>query len=187
MNHHHVWEQRKLREVLILLKDGTHGTHQDAEDGPLLLSAKNIKNGKISWDKTDRNISMIDYNAIHSAFALHRGDILLTIVGSIGETAVLQDVSGVTFQRSVAYLRPSQGLESKFLHFEIQTPVFKKELEERKSTSAQPGIYLGDLSIIPVIYPRDIKEQQQIGDYFHNIDSLITLHQRESFVEQLQL
>ena len=36
------WEQRKLSEVLSLLKDGTHGTHQDVDDGPLLLSAKNM-------------------------------------------------------------------------------------------------------------------------------------------------
>ena len=39
------WVEKKLSESLILLKDGTHGTHQDAENGPLLLSAKNIKNG----------------------------------------------------------------------------------------------------------------------------------------------
>ena len=51
------WEQRKLGEVLSLLKDGTHGTHQDAEEGPYLLSAKNIKNGQIIIDdSSDRKI-----------------------------------------------------------------------------------------------------------------------------------
>ena len=35
------WEQRKLGDVLEFLKDGTHGTHPDADQGPLLLSAKN--------------------------------------------------------------------------------------------------------------------------------------------------
>ena len=64
------WEQRKLGEVLTLLKDGTHGTHLDVENGPLLLSAKNIKNGSVSWDDTDRRISQKDYEAIHSSFKL---------------------------------------------------------------------------------------------------------------------
>ena len=30
----YTWEQRRLGEVLSLIKDGTHGTHQDVEDGP---------------------------------------------------------------------------------------------------------------------------------------------------------
>lgn len=37
------WEQRKLGELLSFLKDGTHGTHADADDGPLLLSAKTLR------------------------------------------------------------------------------------------------------------------------------------------------
>ena len=53
------WEQRTLGEVLSLLKDGTHGTHKNSNDGVFLLSAKNIKNGEIIIDETsDRKISI---------------------------------------------------------------------------------------------------------------------------------
>lgn len=173
------WEQRKLGDVLEVIKDGTHGTHQDAEDGPFLLSAKNIKNGVIIWDETDRKISEDEYEKIHSKFKLQNNDVLLTIVGSIGETAILKDISGITFQRSVAFLRPSEELSSEFLYSEIQTPKFQKELDCRKSTSAQPGIYLGDLSEIPFAYSKDKDEQKKIGEYFLNIDNLLTLHQRK--------
>ncbi len=174
-----VWEQRKLGDVLEVIKDGTHGTHQDAEDGPFLLSAKNIKNGVIIWDETDRKISEDEYEKIHSKFKLQNNDVLLTIVGSIGETAILKDISGITFQRSVAFIRPSEELSSEFLYSEIQTPKFQKELDCRKSTSAQPGIYLGDLSEIPFVYSKNEDEQKKIGEYFSNIDNLITLHQRK--------
>lgn len=173
------WEQRKLGDVLEVIKDGTHGTHQDAEDGPFLLSAKNIKNGVIIWDETDRKISEDEYEKIHSKFKLQNNDVLLTIVGSIGETAILKDISGITFQRSVAFLRSSEELSSEFLYSEIQTPKFQKELDCRKSTSAQPGIYLGDLSEIPFAYSKDKDEQKKIGEYFLNIDNLLTLHQRK--------
>ena len=179
------WEQRKLGEVLSFLKDGTHGTHADANDGPLLLSAKNIKDGAIKWDESDRRISREEYEKIHAKFSLMPGDVLLTIVGSIGETAILKDVEGLTFQRSVAFLRPNNEISSEFLYSEIQTPAFQKELDSRKSTSAQPGIYLGDLAEIPINYSPSLEEQKKIGEYFRHLDNLITLHQRK--LEKLKI
>lgn len=173
------WVEKKLSESLILLKDGTHGTHQDAENGPLLLSAKNIKNGSVNWDESDRRISQEEYDQIHSTFNLKKGDVLLTIVGSIGESAVLKNVQGITFQRSVAFLRPNENLLSDYLCTKIQTTSFQKELDNRKSTSAQPGIYLGDLSQIPFIIASQKEEQQKIGSFFSNIDSLISLEQKK--------
>lgn len=98
-------------------------------------------------------------------------------MGSIGETAILKDSEGLTFQRSVAFLRPKEDILSDFLYTEIQTPSFQKELDSRKSTSAQPGIYLGDLAEIPVRYSPLLEEQSKIGEYFLNLDNLITLHQ----------
>ena len=173
------WEQRKLGEVLSLLKDGTHGTHQDAEEGPYLLSAKNIKNGQIIIDdSSDRKISEDEFNQIHTKFTLENGDILLTIVGSIGESAILENVGKFTFQRSVAFLRPSEEMTSRFLKTEIESVQFQKELNDRKSQSAQPGVYLGDLSKIP-IYITSKEEQKKIGECFSNLDHLITLHQRK--------
>ena len=173
------WKQRKLNEVLSFLKDGTHGTHADDENGPLLLSAKNIKNGKIICDETDRRISEEEYEKIHTNFSLEVGDVLLTIVGSIGETAILKDCSSITFQRSVAFLRPNGTITSDFLYSEIQTQKFQNELDSRKSTSAQPGIYLDDLSEVPIVFTTNLDEQTKIGDYFNNLDHLITLHQQK--------
>lgn len=173
------WEQRKLNEVLDLLKDGTHGTHQDADEGPLLLSAKNIKNGEIVWDDSDRRISIEEYKSIHSNFQLQPDDILLTIVGSIGETAILRNPQGLTFQRSVAFLRPNKHINSEFMCSEIQSTRFQNELRKRKSTSAQSGIYLGDLQEIPFIFPANPDEQRNISSCFYNLDNLIALHQRK--------
>lgn len=179
------WEQRKLISCLSLLKDGTHGTHKDYPSGPLLLSAKNIKNGRVNYDETDRRISYKDFEKIHSNFKLQVGDVLLTIVGSIGETALLQNTFGLTFQRSVAFLRVTDNIIPEFLMSEINTSRFKNELENRKSTSAQPGIYLGDLGEIPVFISKNSDEQLKIGSYFDSLNHLITLHQRK--LEKLKI
>ena len=173
------WEQRKLYELLDLLKDGTHGTHKDVECGPLLLSAKNIKQGKIIWDESDRRISRSDFNSIHAKYKLKEKDVLLTIVGSIGETAILRECKDITFQRSVAILRTNNKVLPEFLYTEIQTTAFQNELNNRKSTSAQPGIYLNDLKEIFINLPANKEEQLKIGAYFEQLDNLITLHQRQ--------
>ena len=175
------WEQRKLISCLSLLKDGTHGTHKDYPSGPLLLSAKNIKNGRVYYDETDRRISYKDFEKIHRNFKLQIGDILLTIVGSIGETALLKDSFEITFQRSVAFLRAKDNILPEFLMTEFNTDRFRNELEDRKSTSAQPGIYLGDLGEIPVFVSKNSAEQRRVGSYFESLDHLITLHQLEPF------
>ena len=164
-----------------LLKDGTHGTHKDYPSGPLLLSAKNIKNGRVYYDETDRRISYKDFEKIHRNFKLQIGDILLTIVGSIGETALLKDSFEITFQRSVAFLRAKDNILPEFLMSEFNTGRFRNELEDRKSTSAQPGIYLGDLGEIPVFVSKNTAEQRRVGSYFESLDNLITLHQSKSF------
>src|SRR5699024_3511668 len=172
------WEQRKLEKCLTLLKDGTHGTHKDVGEGVYLLSAKNIKNGQINIDESDRKISEGEYNSIHKNFKLQKNDVLLTIVGSIGETAVLESPNNVTFQRSVAYLRPDSKLLPQFLYTTIVGKKFQRELKKRQVVSAQPGIYLGDLSMIPINVPT-MDEQNEIGDFFKYLDHTIALHQRE--------
>ncbi|MDN6541966.1 MAG: restriction endonuclease subunit S, partial [Tetragenococcus koreensis] len=175
---HDDWKQRKLGESLSILKDGTHGTHKNVENGPHLLSAKNIKNGKIKVTEDDRKISQKEYEQIHKNFQLKSGDILLTIVGSIGEAAVLQDPTGITFQRSVAYLRSSE-IDTYFLYTLFIGPDFQKELKNRQVVSAQPGIYLGDISKIIVKIPKGMKEQKQIGKFFKQLNNAIALHQEK--------
>ena len=144
-----------------------------------MLSAKNIKNGRIIIDdSSDRKISQEAYDQIHATFKLQEDDVLLTIVGSIGETAILENTEGLTFQRSVAFLRPNGEITSGFLRTEIEADRFQKELQDRKSQSAQPGVYLGELEKISVMFPK-IEEQEKKSAYFVQLDNLITLHQRK--------
>ena len=173
------WEQRKLKDTLSLVKDGTHGTHSDSTDGPLLLSAKNIKEGQLQIDyEKERRISWDDYELIHSQFSLKKGDVLLTIVGTLGESSVLERTGDFTFQRSVAYLRAKEDLDAYYLNSFIGTNSFRNQLSERTSISAQPGVYLGDIKNINIDMPSQ-SEQKLIAVYFRNLNSLITLHQRE--------
>ena len=78
------WSVKKLGLCLSLLKDGTHGTHIDVPNGIMLLSAKDVINGQIILSKDSRKISIGDFNLLHKKYHIQNGDVVLTIVGTIG-------------------------------------------------------------------------------------------------------
>lgn len=166
------WEKKKLRNLCSLIKDGTHGTHQDYSEGQyFLLSAKNITNGQILYDENDRRISQKEFEFIYKNYQLKKNDILLTIVGTIGRLALFNNAKNLAFQRSVAFFRFKESLPM-FMYHQMTNIKFQRELLKRKVVSAQPGIYLGDLSNIK-LYSPNIKEQEKIAEFLTAIDQKI--------------
>ena len=167
------WSVKKLKACLSLLKDGTHGTHVDVSNGVMLLSAKDVVNGQIILSEDARKISFNDFNSLHKNYHIQNDDIVLTIVGTIGRCAIIKNYdNNYTFQRSVAILRPNKEITSKYLFSYIQGNSFQKELLKRQSVSAQPGVYLDDLSKISLIFP-PLPEQEKIADILGTWDEAI--------------
>ncbi|MDH9610082.1 restriction endonuclease subunit S [Staphylococcus epidermidis] len=173
------WEENQLSKLTQLLKDGTHGTHKDVENGAWLLSAKNIKNNNITFDESDRKISYADYHKIYKNYQLQKNDLLLSIVGTIGRTALVKDPINLAFQRSVAIIRFENRLSKLFFLYLFQTHTFKKKLLRNQVVSAQPGLYLGDLGKFFVNYPLNYKEQEKIGSFFSKLDQQIELEEEK--------
>jgi len=173
------WEECKLKDIVSLLKDGTHGTHKDGKDA-FLLSAKNIKNGQIIiTELTDRKISSDDYNSIFKNYKLMDQDLLITIVGTIGQTALYTETtSKLAFQRSVAIIRGNKDVNQNFLKSTVDSNYVQKQLKQSASMSAQAGVYLGDLEKLTINIPK-LSEQIKIGKFFKQLDDTIALHQRE--------
>ncbi|MGL5254071.1 MAG: restriction endonuclease subunit S [Brevinema sp.] len=175
------WPTMRLGEVCELIKDGTHGSHFDMLNGVPLLSAKDINNGIICIPNDCRRISEEDFQIIHSSYRLQNDDILLTIVGTIGRCALVENYEKniFTLQRSVAILRTKPLYLAKMILHLIRSNYIQKILDRNKSVSAQPGIYLGDLADIIVTLPPNLAEQTQIGEYFKSLDALISLRQSQ--------
>lgn len=167
------WKIKKLKQVLLLLKDGTHGTHKDCAQGKFLLSAKDVVEGRVLCSEDSRIISDEDFNSIHAKYKLQNKDIVLTIVGTVGRSAIINNYNQeYTFQRSVAILRPNESILSEFLYDQIQSNSFQNELKKRQSVSAQPGVYLEDLGSVPCVVP-PIGEQKKIAEILGTWDRAI--------------
>lgn len=128
-----------------------------------MLSARNIQNRCINFDDF-RWIRHEDFIVEHARTQVSAQDILLTIVGSIGRLAVVpNEAEPFALQRSVAVLKPSQALESRYLAYALESPAIQTYFSENAKGTAQKGIYLGALSIVEVpLAPR--REQKAIAD-----------------------
>lgn len=176
------WKEKKLKDICSLIKDGTHGTHQDDPSSEyLLLSAKNIINGKVIYDDSDRKISQPEFCSIYKNYQLQKNDLLLSIVGTIGRTAIFQGESNLAFQRSVAFFRLKDSLSPNFIFHQMNNIKFQRELMKRQVLSAQAGIYLGDLAKIYLCIP-SITEQEKIANFLTAIDRKI-----EAIAQQIDL
>ncbi|HDJ2906187.1 TPA: restriction endonuclease subunit S, partial [Staphylococcus aureus] len=180
------WEEKKLGDTLEFIKDGTHGTHENVNNGPWLLSAKNIKNNKIIISSDDRKISESDYKKIYKNYKLEKGDLLLTIVGTIGRAAIVKNPNNIAFQRSVAILKTKATYDVEFIFQLFQTKYFKNLLLRKQVVSAQPGLYLGDIRKIKISITNIIEEQRKIGTFFRKIDRQIELEEQKLELLQQQ-
>ncbi|WP_400254139.1 restriction endonuclease subunit S [Methanobrevibacter smithii] len=145
------------------------------EIGIPLLSAKDIFDGKININENSRLISIDDYNTIHKNYELTKGDILLTIVGTIGRTAMVNMDEKFTLQRSVAILRVNEQISYNFLYYYIQTSAFQNRLKSVVNQSAQGGVYLNSLKKLNIKLTADMNEQNKISSFLSIIDKKIEL------------
>lgn len=167
------WDVMNLEDITLNIKDGTHGTHKEKSNGIPLLSAKDIRGGKIFIPDNCRKISKDEFRKIHKNFSLQNEDLLLTVVGSIGRVAVVENYDkNYTFQRSVGFIRFTGNHSPYFYKQYFQTQKFLNQLLIRSNASAQAGVYLGELCKIPVI-SIPYHEQEKIVKVLNLVDKKI--------------
>ena len=166
------WEQRKLGEV-VGIYDGVHKTPQYQDSGIMFLSVENI-----TTLKSEKYISEEAFERDYKVYP-EKGDILMTRIGDVGTTNVVQTKEKVAFYVSLALLKPKE-INSYFLSNAMKTSVFQKGLRERTLVTAIPQkINKDEIGRVNVFITNNAEEQKKIGDYFTALDHLITLHQRK--------
>lgn len=176
----------RLGDACTEIKDGTHASHQDVKGGIPLLSAKDIAHRKIKIPEDARTISAEDFNQIHKKFVLSNGDLLLTIVGTIGRVALVSEYNrNFTFQRSVAYLRFKENFLPEFYTYVFESRYFQNELRRRATQSAQPGVYLGSLAEILIPSPSK-STQEKVTEFLSTLDRSIKLTRQKIRLLKLQ-
>jgi type I restriction enzyme S subunit len=160
-----------IEDVSEFVLDGTHASPIRTETGVPVLSAQNVKDGVLGFE-TDRYTSEEEYRSFNSRLALQEGDLLLTIVGTIGRAAVVTVVRPVVFQRSVAVIRPKAGVvDPRFFFHASRTQRFQAQLASSANQSSQAGVYLGRLKKVEIPLP-PLAEQRRIAEVLDRAEAL---------------
>lgn len=181
------WAAARLGNICNKLTDGSHNPAKDAGLGYPMYSSQNVQFRKIDFSNPSRYVDEQDYQKEHARTQVQPGDILLTIVGTLGRAAVVpEDAPDFVLQRSVAVIE--SALNSDFLTYFFAAPICIKYFEEHGKGTAQKGIYLGKLSLMPVFVP-PLEEQHRI---VAKVDELMALcdqleQQTESSIEAHQV
>lgn len=145
------WEVSTLNDVCSNITDGSHNPPKGGcKSGFMMLSSKNIFDGYYTIEEP-RYLSKEEFVKENNRTSLKCGDILLTIVGTIGRCCVFDGANQVALQRSVAVLKPKKSLVSIFLMKQLQAS--RAVLENEAKGVAQKGIYLNQLKRLNVILP----------------------------------
>jgi type I restriction enzyme S subunit len=157
----HGWTYKKLGDVTTKISDGSHNPPKgiDYSEYPM-LSSKNVFFDCFNYD-SPRYLSKEEFDLENKRTDISDGDILLTIVGTVGRTCCVKNpFIPFVLQRSVAVLKPKRSIiESRFLMYALHSLSDFWNIEAKGV--AQKGIYLKQLATVPIPVP-PLAEQKRI-------------------------
>lgn len=170
------WDARKLEELAT--ENITYGVVQPGEantGGVPLVRGGDIKNGKIASNL--RTVSQ-EISLQFKRTVLQGGELLVSLVGYPGETAVVPEaLAGANIARQAGMIRTSSLAMSKFIHCYLASPTGKACLLGGMIGSAQQVINLKSLREVYVPMPAEA-EREQISaiceEVFNKLDALTT-------------
>lgn len=177
------WEQRKLGEIVERV---TRKNQSLQSQLPLTISAQfGLIDQNEFFDKRIASKDVSGYYLIKNGeFAYNKSTSVDAPWGAIKRLDRYE--MGVLSTLYIVFrIRDSIKTNSDYIVTYYDTNIWHKEV---KAIAAEGARNHGLLNITPsdffetvIALPKDFEEQQKIGEYFSNLDNLITLHQREVF------
>lgn len=170
------WEQRKLGELAEIVGGGTPSTSVESYwDGDIDWYAPAEIGEQIYLKSSQRKITEEGLNK-SSAKVLPVGTVLFTSRAGIGKTAILLK-EGCTNQGFQSIVPNKNKLDSYFIF--TRSEELKRYGETVGAGSTFVEVSGKQMANMELVMPPTMDEQQKIGEYFSNLDNLITLHHRK--------
>ena len=145
------------------------------EQGVPYITSKNIKNGFIDF-KDVKYVSVDDYNRISNNRKIKKGDILITMIGTIGEVAIVENETDFYGQNLYLLRMNNEIIYNKYYYYYITLNKVKRVLVEKRNTSSQGYIKAGSIeNLLVPVPPLEVQnETVRILDNFTALTAELT-------------
>jgi len=151
------WAWANAHQLTLFITDGEHITPERADSGVLLLSARNVLDGRLSLDKVDYVPEQV-YERLCTRLRVTAGDVLLSCSGSVGRSCAAPVMPRFALVRSVAVLRPLFEMGN-YMSYALRTPLLQSQIVEKKTQTAQANIFQGKIAAL--LFPVAPLEEQR--------------------------
>lgn len=169
------WKLRKLNEITDV-RDGTHDSPKYVREGHPFVTSKNVSNGFINYNDV-QYITDEDYEKINKRSKVDVHDILMGMIGTIGNLALIQKEPDFAI-KNVALIKHTGGINYKYLYQALQAGYVTNQLTIGMDGGTQKFISLKKIRELDIPFPNEL-EQQKIGIFFSNLDNLIQSAEKE--------
>ncbi len=168
------WRWAKLSSFCNKIVDGSHNPPLGKKEVTdyKMLSATNLLDKDLDTQSKVRYLSKEDYEICNKRIQLKQGDILLSIVGTIGKTLIYDLDSKISFQRSVAIIECKEKIWNRYIMYCLKTKYYKDYMNEKAKGTAQKGFYLKELKSLKFPLP-PTEEQKRIVEKLEECFELI--------------
>lgn len=167
------WEVKNIDEI-IPVKDGTHDSPKPKDKGYPLITSKNLKVGGLDFEGANL-ISEEDYASINIRSKVDTGDILFSMIGSVGDIYKIEEHEINFAIKNVALYKTSQKLEYKnYIYMYLRSCDMQRYMTNMIIGSIQKFLGLGVLRKMPIILNSEfiLKYEQYTKNIFFKLNNI---------------
>ena len=161
------WKERKLGEMT-LLTDGVHFTPEYVESGIPFWSVETIVSGA-----NPKYITREAHELAIKRCYPQKDDILITRIGTLAKSKVVEDDKEFSIYVSVALVKSSSNFNSRYLKQYFDSEIYYREFLSKSLLTATPKkINMEDLKDTKIKLP-SLQEQERIANFLTKVDKII--------------
>lgn len=148
------WEVKPITNF-IEVKDGTHDSPKQCEEGNYLITSKHLKNSFIDFDSAYK-ISKEDFLNVNKRSKVDKNDILITMIGTVGNLYFIGNEPDYAIKNIGLFKSSTKPNFSIYLYEYLKSSFISEYYSARLAGSTQQYLTLTVLRETPIIYAENV-------------------------------
>lgn len=180
------WEVKPMLREIETIVDYRGKTPEKVAEGTLLVTARNIKDGRIDYSISREYVKPEEYDEIMHRGKLNIGDVLFTTEAPLGAVANVDRTDFALAQRIIKFTTKN-SLNPYYLKYWMLSPIFQQHLKSYATGSTASGIKASKLCLLQLVHPpRAVQDDivSALDSKCDQVDRLIAIKQAK--IEKLE-